>query len=74
MKLDCYKCKVPTRKVTSSQLNGKYLITDATYFVCDKCGEEYTEGGEYERIRKKIAALESENSKKALTQAKVVIL
>ena len=36
----------------------KYLITDATVYACPNCGEEYLDSCEYERIRKKIGALE----------------
>lgn len=37
----------------------KYIISDTTMYVCGKCGEEYIEDKEYERIRKKIASIES---------------
>ncbi len=40
---------------------GKYIISDATVYVCPNCSEEYMDSKEYERIRKKIAAIESKN-------------
>lgn len=76
MELKCYKCKVGLKKaVRANELFGKYLISDVAMMVCPSCGEEFIEGEEYERIRKKIAALESSKTpQKALAQAKVVIL
>lgn len=37
----------------------KYVISDTNMFVCQTCGEEFMEAKEYERIRKKIEAIES---------------
>jgi YgiT-type zinc finger domain-containing protein len=40
---------------------GKYILSDVTMYVCEKCGEEYISDEEYERIRKKIEEIESKS-------------
>lgn len=47
----------------------KYIISDANVYVCKKCGEEYIDAKEYERIRKKITAIESKSKIPAVHQA-----
>ena len=56
----CAKCKCTTKKVSDANklFMDKYLITDPTVYACPNCGEEYLDSCEYERIRKKIGALE----------------
>lgn len=40
----------------------KYIVSDATVYMCGKCGEEHITAQEYERIRRKIASIESKAS------------
>lgn len=57
----CANCKCETKKVSNvnKMFMSKYVISDTTLYVCEKCGEEYLDAEEYERIRKKIDAVES---------------
>lgn len=64
---NCFRCNSPMKKVSGvdrSYLN-KYIISDSTVYVCGKCGAELIDSREYERVRKKIAAIE----KKAMVPA-----
>lgn len=55
------KCRHSMKKVSgvNRMFLGRYVISDTTLFVCEKCGEEFIEDKEYERIRKKIEEIES---------------
>jgi len=57
----CVKCRHSMKKVSgvNRMFLGRYVISDTTLFVCEKCGEEFIEDKEYERIRKKIEEIES---------------
>lgn len=59
--MKCPECKATMKKVkdVNKIFMDKYIISDTTMYVCGKCGEEYIEDKEYERIRKKIASIES---------------
>jgi DNA-directed RNA polymerase subunit RPC12/RpoP len=37
----------------------KYVISDATVYVCENCGEEYLDDKEYSRISAKVREVES---------------
>ncbi|HLC69328.1 MAG TPA: YgiT-type zinc finger protein [Candidatus Bilamarchaeaceae archaeon] len=56
----CVNCKHAMKKVSNvnKMFLNRYIISDATVYVCQTCGEEYLEAKEYERIRKKIDAIE----------------
>lgn len=57
----CSNCKQSMKKVSNvnRMFLNRYVISDATMFVCPVCGEEFMAAVEYERIRKKIDAIES---------------
>lgn len=66
----CSNCKMAMKrfsKVNKIFLN-KYIVSDAEVYVCKKCGEEYIQAKEYERIRRKIAAIESKSKIPAVHQ------
>lgn len=46
----------------------KYIVSDARIYSCARCGEEYIDAKEYERIRKKIAAIETKEMIPAVHQ------
>lgn len=56
----------------------RYIISDATIYVCRTCGEEYIDAKEYDRIMKKIEAIESKASIPAvheiMARAKFLVL
>jgi hypothetical protein len=56
----CFRCNSPMKKVSGvdrAYLN-RYIISDSTVYVCGNCGAEIIDSKEYERVRKKIAAIE----------------
>ena len=57
----CVNCKHVMKKVSNvnKMFLNRYIISDATVFVCQTCGEEYIDAKEYERIRKKIDTIET---------------
>ncbi len=57
----CVNCKHEMKKMTNVNkiFSGKYIVSDTTLYVCGKCGEEYIDAKEYERIHKKISAIET---------------
>jgi len=46
----------------------KYIVSDSTVYVCGKCGAEIIDSAEYERVRKKIAAIEKKAKIPAVQQ------
>ena len=60
----CNNCKNSMKKVSNvnKMFLNKYIISDASMYVCETCGEEYIDAQEYERIRKKIDAIESKSN------------
>jgi len=50
----CVNCKTKMKKVSgmSKVFKRKYVVSDITSCVCQKCGEEYLTPKEYEMIRK----------------------
>ncbi|MBI5047315.1 YgiT-type zinc finger protein [Candidatus Micrarchaeota archaeon] len=58
---NCVNCKHSMKKFTNvnRMFLSKYVISDTTMYICQTCGEEYLPAKEYERIRKKVAAIES---------------
>jgi YgiT-type zinc finger domain-containing protein len=51
----CVKCKLSTKKVTINKIfMDKYVVSDATVYVCENCGEEYLDDKEYARIFAKV--------------------
>ena len=66
----CSNCKIAMKKfsgVNKIFLN-KYIVSDANVYICKKCGEEFIDAKEYERIRKKIASIESKSMIPAVHQ------
>ena len=61
MTQNCVNCKHAMKKVSNvnKMFLNRYIISDATVYVCPTCGEEYLDAKEYERIRKKIDAIEA---------------
>lgn len=59
----CVNCKHAMKKFSdvNRMFLGKYIVSDATLYVCQKCGEEYIDAKEYERVRKKIGAIEAKS-------------
>lgn len=76
----CAKCGRPMKKIMGANriFKSKYIISDAAFFVCAKCGEEYIEPAEYERIRRKISSIESKKMVPAvqavIAKAKFLVL
>jgi len=60
----CTNCRHVMKKVSgvNRMFLGRYIISDTELYVCPKCGEEYIDAEEYERIRKKIEDIESKIS------------
>jgi len=46
----------------------KYIISDSTVYVCKTCGAEIIDSKEYERVRKKIDAIEKKAKIPAVQQ------
>lgn len=59
----CVNCRCPTKKISKANMMflEKYLISDATFYLCKTCGEKYFYAEEYGRIMKKIDAIESKS-------------
>lgn len=75
MVMKCYKCKCELKKVKNSKhMIRNYVLSDVTAYVCGVCGEKYFNLDEYEKMRKKITAIESQPVQKALAQARAVLL
>lgn len=78
--IKCFNCKHSMHKVSNvnKMFLNKYIISDANMYVCEKCGEEYLDGEEYERIRKKIDTIESKinipSVHEVLANAKFLVL
>ena len=62
--IKCVNCKKAMKKVTGVNrlFCDRYMISGTRLYVCSTCGEEYLDAGEYERIRKKIDAIETKTS------------
>ena len=76
----CAKCHgdlEEVRGINKIFLN-RYIISDARMKVCKRCGEEYISDKEYERIRQKIADIESKKKipevSEVLAKAKFFVL
>lgn len=55
MNLKCIKCNTPTKKaITARNYFKKFKIEGINIEKCPKCGEEYLDEEEYERIRIKL--------------------
>lgn len=61
MSVKCSNCGHAMKKFSGVNriFKDRYIVSDATVYVYKKCGEEHITAQEYERIRKKIAAVES---------------
>jgi len=77
----CANCKRAMKRHTgvNKLFLNKYIVSDATVYLCARCGEEYMDEKEYERIRKKIAAIEGKGKKisavhQVIAKAKFLVL
>ena len=76
----CVNCKHTMKKHTNVNriFLDKYIISDTTMYICEKCGEEYIDAKEYERIRKKIESIESQTKipavQKVIDKARFLVL
>jgi len=71
----CSICKGSTKLTVGPQLIlDKYIVEDVKSYKCQNCGMGYTELGEYERIRLKIAAIEKKAKKPVPAGSKYFVL
>jgi|GEM_PF-1786543 len=66
----CFRCNSAMKKVSGVDRSylDKYIVSDSTVYVCGKCGAEIIDSAEYERVRKKIAAIEKKAKIPAVQQ------
>lgn len=80
MNVKCSNCGHAMKKFSGVNriFKGKYIVSDATVYMCGKCGEEHITAQEYERVRKKIASIESKASlpsvQMVMAKAKFLVL
>ncbi len=75
----CINCRHAMKKISRvNKIFGKYIVSDTNLYVCETCGEEYLDAKEYERIRKKIDAIESKSTipsvHEVIAKAKFLVL